>query len=172
MSQKKISAMKDELEALRTKKIKSNLSIFSSKEVGSFKAFIPGLTIQVLAGDDKHPSERIGVALATFEPGTHELLHWHFIETFHFVISGNAIVKNFEGKSTKVTVGDVVYAPPGMEGAHEWIVKESLQVLSVRATNEPALGTQFEIDRKTGQSTAEFGYLVKRGIAEMKKSFY
>ena len=57
---------------------------------------------------------------ASYKPGTHEQLHWHPIEACYYVISGHATVRNFEGKEHEVGPGSIIYAPPGIEGAHEW----------------------------------------------------
>ena len=122
------------------------------------------------AGGRRHGSNPPG--LATFAPGTHEHLHWHLIETFHYIVAGRGIVRDIEGSSFNVGPGDVVYGPPGMRGAHEWEVKETLQLLTIKATNAPERAIQFNIDHATMESKAELGYLVERGAADMKTSFY
>ena len=153
-------------------KLKSALKVFSPSEVPQSPGVIQGLTIKKLAGSTLHPSEKINVGLATFGPGTHEHLHWHLIETFHYVVAGRAIVRDIEGNSYNVGPGDVIYGPPGMRGAHEWEVKEALQILTIKATNVPERAIQFNINRETMQSSAELQYLVERGAADMKESFY
>jgi mannose-6-phosphate isomerase-like protein (cupin superfamily) len=153
-------------------KLKSALKVFSQSEVPQSPGVIQGLMIKKLAGSTLHPSEKINVGLATFGPGTHEHLHWHLIETFHYVVAGRAIVHDIEGNSYNVGPGDVIYCPPGMRGAHEWEVKEALQILTIKATNAPERAIQFNIDRATMQSSAELQYLVERGAADMKESFY
>jgi mannose-6-phosphate isomerase-like protein (cupin superfamily) len=152
--------------------IKSTLQVFNQADVPESAGVIDGLLIRRLAGSKDHPSERISVGLATFAPGAHEHLHWHLIETFHYVLAGRAIVRDIENNSFEVKAGDVVYGPPGMRGAHEWEVKETLQILTIKATNAPERAIQFNIDRATMQSTAEVDYLVARGAADMKDSFY
>ena len=82
------------------------------------------------------------------------------------------MVRDIEGRSYEVGPGDVVYGPPGMQGAHEWEVKETLQLLTIKATNAPERAIQFNIDRATMESKAELGYLVERGAADLKQSFY
>jgi mannose-6-phosphate isomerase-like protein (cupin superfamily) len=152
--------------------LKTALQVFNQSEVQGSPGVVPGLTVQKLAGDKAHPSERISVGLATFAPGTHEHLHWHLIETFHYIVAGRGIVRDIEGNSREVGPGDVVYGPPGLRGAHEWEVKETLQLLTIKATNAAERAIQFNIDRATMDSTAALGYLVERGAADMKTSFY
>jgi mannose-6-phosphate isomerase-like protein (cupin superfamily) len=152
--------------------LKSALQVFNQSEVQASPGVVAGLTVHKLAGDAVHPSERISVGLATFAPGTHEHLHWHLIETFHYIVAGRGIVRDIEGNSREVGPGDVVYGPPGLRGAHEWEVKETLQLLTIKATNAPERAIQFNIDRATMESKAELGYLVERGAADMKTSFY
>jgi mannose-6-phosphate isomerase-like protein (cupin superfamily) len=152
--------------------LKSALQVFNQARVPTSPGVIDGLTIRKLAGSDEHPSERISVGLATFGPGTHEHLHWHLIETFHYVVAGRGIVRDLEGNSYEVGPGDVVYGPPGIRGAHEWEVRESLQLLTIKATNAPERAIQFSIDRATRESKADLDYLVERGAGDMKESFY
>jgi mannose-6-phosphate isomerase-like protein (cupin superfamily) len=152
--------------------VKSALKVFNQKDVSTSPGVIDGLTIRKLAGDPEHPSERISVGLATFGPGTHEHLHWHLIETFHYIVAGKGIVRDIEGRSFEVGPGDIVYGPPGLRGAHEWEVKEMLQLLTIKSTNVPERAIQFNIDRATMESKADFKYLVDRGAADMNESFY
>jgi len=154
------------------KRVKSELQVFNQSTVGESPGVIPGLRIRKLAGCPEHPSERISVGLATFGPGTHEHLHWHLIETFHYVVAGKGIVRDIEGNVYNVGPGDVVYGPPGMRGSHEWEVKEMLQILTIKGTVDPERAIQFNIDRSTMDSSASLDYLVGRGVADMKESFY
>ena len=154
------------------KKVKSDLQVFNQSQVKQAPGVIKGLMLRKLAGSAEHPSERISVGLATFAPGTHEHLHWHLIETFHYVLSGAAIVRDIEGNRYEVGPGDVVYGPPGVRGSHEWEVKDALQLLTVKATNDPERAIQFNFDMATMESSAELDYLIERGAADMKKSFY
>ena len=153
-------------------KLKSALKVFNQSEVPQSRGVIEGLTIKKLAGSNLHPSERINVGLATFAAGTHEHLHWHMIETFHYVLSGSAIVRDIEGNSYTVSAGDVVYGPPGLRGAHEWDVKEALQILTIKATNAVERAIQFNLEGEAMQSNADLQYLIERGVADMKDSIY
>jgi hypothetical protein len=47
-----------------------------------------------------------------------------------------------------------------------------LQILTIKGTNAPERAIQFNIDRSTMQSSASLDYLVERGAADMKESFY
>ena len=152
--------------------VKSALQVFNQSAVSTAPGVVQGLTIRKLAGSSEHPSERISVGLATFAPGTHEHLHWHLIETFHYVVAGKGIVRDIEGNVYNVGPGDVVYGPPGMRGSHEWEVKEMLQILTIKGTVDPERAIQFNIDRSTMESSASLDYLVGRGVADMKDSFY
>src|SRR5215510_13206243 len=152
--------------------VKSDLQVFNESSVPVSPGVVKGLTIRKLAGSAEHPSERINVGLATFGPGTHEHLHWHLIETFHYVVAGKAIVRDIEGNEYNVGPGDVVYGPPGLKGSHEWEVKESLQILTIKATNDTARAIQFNFDKTTMDCSATLEYLVTRGAADMKESFY
>jgi mannose-6-phosphate isomerase-like protein (cupin superfamily) len=154
------------------KRVKSELQVFNQSTAPESPGVIPGLKIRKLAGSAEHPSERINVGVAQFGPGTHEHLHWHLIETFHYVLAGSAIVRDIEGNEYPVGPGDVVYGPPGLRGSHEWEVKESLQILTIKATNDPERAIQFNFDRTTMDCSATLDYLVARGAADMKQSFY
>ena len=154
------------------KKVRSELQVFNQSTVKESPGVIPGLMIKKLAGGSDHPSERINVGLATFGPGTHEHLHWHLIETFHYVVAGNGVVRDIEGNVYDVGPGDVIYGPPGMRGSHEWEVAEMLQILTIKGTVDAGRAIQFNIDRSTMQSSASLDYLVERGMADMKESYY
>lgn len=153
-------------------KITSTLQVFNQSTLPETPGVIKGIMLKKLAGSAEHPSERINVGIATFAPGTHEHLHWHMIETFHYVLAGSAIVRDIEGRVYEVGPGDVVYGPPGLRGSHEWEVKEHVQLLTIKATNDPERAIQFNFDMKTMSSSAELDYLVVRGVADMTKSFY
>ena len=72
-------------------RVKSELKVFNESSVAESPGVIPGLK---LSGSSRAaPSIRASAsawALATFGPGTHEHLHWHLIETFHYVVAGRA----------------------------------------------------------------------------------
>ncbi len=131
-----------------------------------------GQEIKRLAGSADHPSERIAVVLASFKTGTHENLHWHLVEVFYYVISGRAVMTDIEGKTYDIGLGSVVYAPPGIVGAHSWDIKEPLQLIAVRATVDTETSIQFEVNLATKQSSVPFDILASRQATTFKKSLY
>ncbi|MEW6332672.1 MAG: cupin domain-containing protein [Thermodesulfobacteriota bacterium] len=152
--------------------IKSTLKVFTEAETPSAPGVTPGQMQQQLAGDPAHPSERIIVRLVTFAEGTHEKLHWHLIEAFYYVISGRAVMTDIEGKRYDIGPGSVVYAPPGIAGAHSWDIREPLKLIGVRATTDPERTIQFDVDPATGASSVSIDHLTKRQAVAFKRSLY
>ncbi len=153
-------------------KIKSTLQIFNEADAKVAPGIAKGQTTNRLAGGGDHPSERIGVILATFKPGAIEHLHWHLTEAFHYILSGRGIVRDIEGNSFEVGPGTVVYAGPGLAGSHEWEIIEELRMISVKATTDPMRIIQFTVDKNTMESKADLDYLISRGAAVLKESLY
>lgn len=146
--------------------IKPTLVVFNEKEIESRKAPAEGQTLKPLVGHPERPTERIRTLLATFEPGTLEKLHWHPIEAFYYVISGRAIVRNFEGKEFEVEPGTTIYAPPGIAGAHEWEVVEKMQLIAVRASTDMAKNLQFTVEKDTKRSYIDLDELIwRKGVS-------
>ena len=112
-----------------------------------------------------------GVATTTYKAGTYEQLHWHPIEALYYVISGHATVRNFEGKEFEVGPGSIIYAPAGIAGAHEWEVKESLELLDIRATNETNRKIQYTVDKKTKRSYIDLEDLAYRDAISFKSHY-
>lgn len=152
--------------------IKATLDVFNESTLKSSPGSAKGQTTRKLCGSAEHPSERIGVILALYEPGSIEHLHWHMVESFHYIISGKGILRDITGKSYPIGPGDVIYAPPGISGSHEWEIIERLQLISVKATTDPQRVIQFTVDKSSKDSAATLDYLVKRGAVDIKKSFY
>jgi hypothetical protein len=73
--------------------LKSTLRVLNESDLKGNSWLGGGGTVKVLVGNDERPSERLLVNLASFNPGTHEQLHWHLIEGLYFVISGSAVLK-------------------------------------------------------------------------------
>jgi len=143
-------------------KMESTLQVFNQAQVTKSPGVVEGQTLRPLIGCPEHPSERMRVTVATFEPGTHEHLHWHAIEVFYYVMSGSAIVRDYHGKEYEVGPGTAIYAPAGLAGSHEWQVREQgLQLLSIRATLDGHRRMQFTVDRETKRSYIELEELVK-----------
>ena len=142
-------------------KEKSTLQVFNKAQVRDQPGVVSGQTLKPLVGCPEHPSERIRATVATFEPNTHEHLHWHAIEVFYYVMSGSAIVRDYHGKEYEVGPGTAIYAPAGLAGSHEWQVKENgLQLLSIRATIDGHRRMQFTVDRDTRRSYIELDELI------------
>jgi mannose-6-phosphate isomerase-like protein (cupin superfamily) len=140
----------------------STLRVISESQVKKLPGVVEGQTVQPLVGVPDFPSERVRVAVATFQPGVHEELHWHAIEVFYYVMAGSAIVRDYHGKEYAVSAGSSIYAPPGIAGSHEWEVgKDGLQLLSIRATLEGHKRMQFTVDRETRRSYIELDELAK-----------
>jgi mannose-6-phosphate isomerase-like protein (cupin superfamily) len=152
--------------------MKSTLRVFHEAEVPAAPGVTEGQTLKQIAGSAAHPTERITVRLASFQPGTHENLHWHLIEAFYYVISGRAVMKDIEGKTYEIGPGSVVYAPPGIAAAPSWEIKEALQLVSVRATTDSEKTIQFDVDPTTKGSSIALKDLVKRQATNFKKSLY
>ena len=109
--------------------------------------------------------------MATFDPGTIEALHLHPIEAFYYVISGRATVRDFEGKEYDAGPGTSIYAPAGIAGAHEWEIKEPMQLLSVRASTESARKLQFTVDKETKRSSIDLDELIRRDGVSLKSHY-
>jgi mannose-6-phosphate isomerase-like protein (cupin superfamily) len=140
----------------------STLRVIDQSRVGKLPGVVEGQTVQPLVGVPESPSERVRVAVATFQPDVHEELHWHPIEVFYYVLRGSAIVRDYHGKEYPVGPGNAIYAPAGIAGSHEWQVgADGLQLLSIRAALEGHKRMQFTVDRETRRSYIELDELVK-----------
>lgn len=152
--------------------IKPTLRVIDKSRVKPLPGVVEGQTLQPLVGVPDFPSERVRVAVATFKPGTHELLHWHAIEVFYYVVAGSAIVRDYDGREYPVGPGSAIYAPPGISGAHEWEVgADGLQLLSIRATLEGHKRMQFTVDRATRRSYIELDELAKMDGVSFKSHY-
>lgn len=151
--------------------VKSTLVVFNQAELKAQSGVTEGQRIKPLVGNPTRPTDRIRVALATYQPNTVELLHWHPIEAFYYVISGRAVVRDFEGKEYGAGPGTVIYAPAGIAGSHEWEAKEPMQLLAARATNESERKLQFTVDKETKRSYIDLDELIKRGGVSFKSHY-
>ena len=153
--------------------VKSVLKVFNQAEIEAKPGVVSGQTLkQLVGGVSKCPSERIRLSLATFEPGTHEPLHWHLIEALYYVISGRATMRDIEGKDHELGPGSVVYAPPGFAGSHSWTIKEKLQLVSIRGSNDIETMYQFTVDEDSKRSFIDLDALNRLGAARFSKSLY
>jgi mannose-6-phosphate isomerase-like protein (cupin superfamily) len=151
--------------------IKSTLKVINAANVKGGEGVIPEQSMQRLVGCAEVPTDRLRVGLASYKPGAIEALHWHPIEAFYFVLSGHAIVRNYEGEEFEVGPGTAIYAPPGIAGAHEWEVKEGLSILAVRATTESNKKLQFTVDKETKRSYIDLDDLAKRDGLSFKSHY-
>ena len=136
--------------------IESTLRVIDQAQVKEIPGVVEGQKLRPLVGCAEFPSERIRASVANFKPGVHELLHWHAIEVFYYVMAGSAIVRDYHGKEYPVRAGSSIYAPPGIAGSHEWQVgPDGLQLLSIRAALEGHKRMQFTVDRETKRSYIE-----------------
>ena len=151
--------------------VKSTLMVFNESELKAQPGVTKGQTLKPLVGSGERPTDRVRVALATYQAGSVEQLHWHPIEAYYYVIAGHAIVRNIEGREYDVGPGTSIYCPPGIAGAHEWEVKESLQILSIRASTESVKKLQFTVDKKTKRSYIDLDELARRGGVSFKSHY-
>ena len=152
--------------------IKSTLRVINEKDYPGRRGVTDGQTYQRLVGwPEVQETDRVRLGRATYKPGTYEQLHWHPIEACYYVISGHATVRNFHGEEFEVSAGSIIYAPAGIAGAHEWEVKESLELLDIRATNETDKKIQYTVDKETKRSYIDLEELVKRGGVTFKSHY-
>lgn len=142
--------------------VKSTLKVVNAANITAQPGVTAGQTMARLVGCPEIPTDRVRAGMATYKAGTIEALHWHPIESFDFVISGHAIVRDIEGNEFEVGPGSFIYAPPGIAGAHEWEVKEGLQLIAFRATPESNRKFQFTVDKQTKRSYIDLEELAKR----------
>ena len=73
--------------------IESTLLVLNHAEVKAGPGVTQGQSLKAMIGSGKHKTDRIRVAMASYEPGTIEQLHWHPIEACYYVIAGHATVR-------------------------------------------------------------------------------
>ena len=151
--------------------IESTLLVLNHAEVKAGPGVTQGQSLKAMIGSGKHKTDRIRVAMASYEPGTIEQLHWHPIEACYFVVSGHAIVRDINGKEYQCGAGTLIYCPPGIAGAHEWEVKETATLLSIRASTESDKKLQFTVDKESRRSFVDLDDLVKREAVSFKSQY-
>jgi mannose-6-phosphate isomerase-like protein (cupin superfamily) len=152
--------------------VKSTLKVINEADFKGQRGVTEGQTYKRLIGwPEVHATDRVRLGRASYLPGTYEQLHWHPIEACYYVISGHATVRDFEGKEYEVGPGAIIYAPPGIAGAHEWEVKEALELLDIRATTETNRKMQFTVDKKTKRSYIDLDELAKRDGISFKSHY-
>jgi len=153
-------------------KPKSTLRVINESDYPGQRGVTEGQTYKRLVGwPEVFMTDRVRIGRASYLPGTYEQLHWHPIEACYYVISGHATVRDVEGKEYEVGPGSIIYAPPGIAGAHEWEVKESLELIDIRATNETNRKMQFTVDKKTMRSYIDLDELEKREGINFKSHY-
>ena len=147
--------------------VQSTLRVIDEADYSGAPGVTQGQTYKRLVGcPEVVATDRVRLGRASYLPGTYEQLHWHPIEACYYVISGHATVRDINGKEYEVGPGSIIYAPPGIAGAHEWEVKEALELIDIRATTETNRKMQFTVDKVTRRSYIELEELAKRdGIA-------
>ena len=142
--------------------IKSTLKVVNIADIKGAEGVIPGQHFKRMIGCPEIETDRLRVGHAKYTPGAIEALHWHPIEAFYYILSGHAIVRDIEGKEFEVRAGSFLYCPPGIAGAHEWEVKESLELLTIRGSTESNKKLQFTVDKTTKRSYIDLEELAKR----------
>ena len=152
--------------------LKSTLRVINEAEYKGQRGVTEGRTYKRLVGwPEVQTTDRVRIGRASYLPGTYEQLHWHPIEACYYVISGHATVRDVEGREYEVSAGSIIYAPPGIAGAHEWQVKEALELIDIRATNETNRKMQFTVDKKTMRSYIDLDELEKREGLNFKSHY-
>ena len=67
----------------------------------------------------KHSS--MGITLCTSKDTSKIPMHYHNCETSHYILYGNGIMQDTNGKENIIQAGDAIYCNSGKEGAHNFI---------------------------------------------------
>ena len=152
--------------------VKSTLKVINEADFKGRRGVTDGQTYTRLVGwPEVFETDRVRLGRASYKPGTYEQLHWHPIEACYYVISGHATVRDINGKEYEVSAGSIIYAPPGIAGAHEWEVKEALELIDIRATTETNRKIQFTVDKKTKRSYIDLEDLAYRDAISFKSHY-
>lgn len=152
--------------------VKSTLRVINEKDFKGSRGVTDGQTYTRLIGwPEVFMTDRVRLGRASYKPGTYEQLHWHPIEATYYVISGHATVRDFNGKEYEVEAGSIIYAPAGIAGAHEWEVKEALELIDIRACNETNRKIQYTVDKATKRSYIDLEDLKYRDAISFKSHY-
>ena len=152
--------------------VKATLKVIHQADCPGRRGVTDGQTYQRMIGcPEIVETDRVRLGRATYRPGTYEQLHWHPIEACYYVIAGHATVRNIEGEEFEVGPGSIIYAPPGIAGAHEWEVKEALELLDIRATTETNRKIQYTVDKRTKRSYIDLEDLAYREAISFKSHY-
>jgi quercetin dioxygenase-like cupin family protein len=138
------------------------LQVYNANKIEGGTGVVPGQHYTHLIGIPERPTDRVRLGRAVYRPHTLEPLHWHPIEALYYVISGSATLRDIANNEYEVSAGSVVYCPAGLEGAHEWQIHESLELLDIRATNQTDKKFQFTVDKETLRSYIDVRELRRR----------
>ncbi len=152
--------------------VQSTLRVINEKDYQGSRGVTDGQTYTRLIGwPEVFMTDRVRLGRASYKPGTYEQLHWHPIEATYYVISGHATVRDFNGKEYEVEAGSIIYAPAGIAGAHEWEVKEALELIDIRACNETNRKIQYTVDKATKRSYIDLEDLKYRDAISFKSHY-
>ncbi len=152
--------------------IKSTLKIINENDIKGQQGVTKGQTYKRLIGcPEVAETDRVRLGRASYEPGTYEQLHWHPIEACYYVIAGKATVRDINGIAYDVGPGSIIYAPPGIAGAHEWEVEHELELLDIRATTETNRKMQFTVEKDSKRSFIDLDELIKREGVSFKSHY-
>ena len=152
--------------------VESTLRVINEKDYKGSRGVTDGQTYTRLIGwPEVVMTDRMRLGRASYKPGTYEQLHWHPIEATYYVISGHATVRDFNGKEYEVEAGSIIYAPAGIAGAHEWEVKEALELIDIRACNETNRKIQYTVDKATKRSYIDLEDLKYRDAISFKSHY-
>ncbi len=153
-------------------KVESTLRVINEKDYKGSRGVTDGQTYTRLIGwPEVFMTDRVRLGRASYKPGTYEQLHWHPIEVTYYVISGHATVRDINGKEYEVEAGSIIYAPAGIAGAHEWEVKEALELIDIRACNETNRKIQYTVDKATKRSYIDLEDLKYRDAISFKSHY-
>ncbi len=152
--------------------VQSTLRVINEKDYQGSRGVTDGQTYTRLIGwPEVFMTDRVRLGRASYKTGTYEQLHWHPIEATYYVISGHATVRDFNGKEYEVEAGSIIYAPAGIAGAHEWEVKEALELIDIRACNETNRKIQYTVDKATKRSYIDLKDLKYRDAISFKSHY-
>ncbi len=152
--------------------VESTLRVINEKDYKGSRGVTDGQTYTRLIGwPEVFMTDRVRLGRASYKPGTYEQLHWHPIEATYYVISGHATVRDINGKEFEVEAGSIIYAPAGIAGAHEWEVKEALELIDIRACNETNRKMQFTVDKATKRSYIDLEDIKYRDAISFKSHY-
>ena len=152
--------------------VQSTLRVINEKDYQGSRGVTDGQTYTRLIGwPEVFMTDRVRLGRASYKTGTYEQLHWHPIEATYYVISGHATVRDFNGKEYEVEAGSIIDAPAGIAGAHEWEVKEALELIDIRACNETNRKIQYTVDKATKRSYIDLKDLKYRDAISFKSHY-